>query len=377
MEQYIQHRYPDFVRDLETLVNMDSSSDNPEGIGAVADFFRQRFDALGLACCITLEGPGKVPCLVAETLPGKIPYDVMCLGHMDTVFPSGEAARRPFSTDGERAYGPGTCDMKGGLLVVLHALEALHHDGSLFDHSICVCFNGDEETGSDASRPLIEACARESRAVLVFEPCRPGYKVVLERKGGGWFYVTALGRAAHAGADPEKGINAVVELASQISRIQTLNDGKTGTSAQVTVVKGGEKINIIPERAEAAVDVRISKVSEKERVEAFFKNLTPGLEGAGLEIRGGIDRPPMEHGPEARTLYAGIREAAEGAGFAVGGIHTGGCSDGNFTAALGIPTIDGMGLVGTNAHREDEYVELTSVVPMVFLLARLIDRGIP
>ena len=376
MNDFSDTRFQAFVKDLETIVNMDSSSGNTQGIRTVAEFFKQRFEALGMTCRLSFESPGKVPCLRAEIGPDKRPYDLMCLGHMDTVFPQGEAARRPFSTDGKTAWGPGVCDMKGGLLVVLYALEMLHRKGCLSERSICVCFNGDEETGSTASRDLIESCARKSRRVLVFEPCRPGYKVVLQRKGGGWFYVRARGRSAHAGADPEKGVNAVVELAVQISRIQTLNNPDTGTSAQVTVVKGGDKINIIPDRAEAAVDVRISKRAEKERVEAFFKTLKPCLEGAEIQVSGSIDRPPMEHGPGAERLFARIRDHARALGIPAGGIHTGGCSDGNFTAALGVPTIDGMGIVGANAHREDEYVELDSVRPMVLLLTRLVERDL-
>ena len=373
MKDFVERRYSDFVHDLKTLVNTDSSSGNTEGIARVARYLEARFAAMGMACELIFAGEDRVPCLRAETRPGQTPYDLMCLGHMDTVFPEGEAAIRPFTTDGKRGYGPGVCDMKGGLLVVLHALEALHHRGILDKLSICVAFNGDEETGSAASKAWIREHAAKSRRVLVFEPCRPGYNVVRRRKGGGWFYVTARGCAAHAGADPDKGVNAVVELAHQITRIHTLNDGEKGTSAQVTVVSGGDKVNIIPDEARAAVDVRISQLQEQNTVEDFFRDLTqtPFLPGARIEVSGGIDRPPMEAGPASDELFEQIRQSASKMGIDPGGISTGGCSDGNFTAAAGTPTIDGMGLVGANSHREDEYVELSSIVPMVCLLAEL------
>ena len=373
MNDYMTSRYTDFVDDLETIVNQDSSSGTAKGIAEVARFFEKRFTAIGMTCEIIYAGQAGVPCLKAETRPGQTPYDLMCLGHMDTVFPEGEAAKRPFSTDGTKGYGPGVCDMKGGLLVALYTMEALHHQGILDKLSVCVTFNGDEETGSNASRELIEACARQSRRVLVFEPCRPGYNMVLRRKGGGWFHVKAKGKAAHAGADPEKGINAVVELAHQITRIHTLNDSEKGTSAQVTVMHGGDKVNIIPETAVAAVDVRFSKSEEAKTVESFFKELTrtPYLPGAELEVSGRIDRPPMECSPEAELLFQQIRDCGKIIGMDAEGISTGGCSDGNFTSAQGTPTIDGMGIVGANAHRDDEYVELESIIPMVTLVADL------
>lgn len=371
MKDFIASRSAAFADDLETIVNLDSASGNSDGIARVARFFEKRFTAMGMACDLRFLGEDRVPCLKAETLPGQAPYDLMCLGHMDTVFPEGEAAKRPFSTDGARGYGPGVCDMKGGLLVALHSLEALHHQGLLDKLSVCVCFNGDEETGSGASRPWIEEHAGNSRRVLVFEPCRPGYKVVLRRKGGGWFRIRTRGRSAHAGADPEKGINAVVELARQIARIQDFSDTEPDVSAQVTVARGGDKVNIIPDTAMAAVDVRISTRAAGNVVETFLNGLarTPFFPGADIRVRGRVDRPPMEVTPESEILFGQLRKCAATLGMDLSGISTGGCSDGNFTSARGTPTIDGMGIVGANAHREDEYVELDSVAPMVTLVA--------
>jgi len=204
----------EFLKDFQTIVNIDSSSDHLPGIETVARFFQKRLSAIGFKVEILFQGDAKVPCLQAVFGPGNSPgpeYDLMFLGHMDTVFSFGEVEKRGFSIQGDKALGPGVCDMKGGLLVVLHVLETLKKEGALDKMSLCVAFNGDEETGSKASKEWIKTTAGKSRRVFVFEPCRPGYKMVSQRKGGGWFHITATGKEAHAGADPEKGINAGVQ----------------------------------------------------------------------------------------------------------------------------------------------------------------------
>ncbi|MDZ7664442.1 MAG: M20 family metallopeptidase [Desulfotignum sp.] len=360
-----------FLHDFADVVNTDSASGNTAGILTVARFFEERLLRLGMNCEILMPGNGQVPCLKATI--GAPPYDVMCLGHMDTVFPKGEAAKRPFALHDDRAWGPGVCDMKGGLLVALHALETLKKTGDLDTMSICVLFNGDEETGSAQSRPLILETAGQCRHVLVFEPCRPEYRLVSQRKGGGWFRIEVTGREAHAGADPHKGVNAVVELARLVPLIQNLNDENTGTSTQVTVFHGGDKVNIIPSLATASVDVRILDPGEKPRVESFFAGLPRKrlCQDAQIRITGDIDRPPMAATKESLALEGLITRQAKELGIDMKAITTGGCSDGNFTASAGVPTIDGLGLVGANSHRPDEYVELASIPVMVSLISRV------
>lgn len=372
MNSFTVNQTKSFLKDLEIIVNIDSSSDHLEGVEAVARFFQSRFTALGLSAEIVKLGERQVPCLLA-TGPGSAePYDVMFLGHMDTVFPKGEALKRPFFKDKHRAYGPGVCDMKGGLLVVLHTLELLAGQGKLNGFSFCVLFNGDEEVGSGASLPFIAETAKKTRQVFVFEPCRPDYQFVLRRKGVGWFFIEAEGRASHAGADPEKGSNAVHEIAYQIIKIHELNDLQNGTSAHVTVINGGDKTNIIPDKAKAAVDIRISKVSEKKRVEDFFKRLNDNIhiDGVSLKVKGSIERSPME--PDDRTLavWEIIRAKAEKIGVKAEHIATGGCSDGNITWSSGIPTIDGMGTVGANSHSLDEYVEIDSINKILHIVSQ-------
>nr|NJM02408.1 M20 family metallopeptidase [Desulfobacula sp.] len=206
----------------------------------------------------------------------------------------------------------------------------------------------------------------------MYEPCRPGYRFVLQRKGGGSFHITVQGREAHAGADPEKGVNAVVELAHQIVRINALNENDRGTTAQVTVVSGGDRVNIIPALAEASVDIRISIQEEKDRVSNFFNALgdQPFFKESRIRVQGRIDRPPMEAGKATQALWDLVRTAGKDLGLPMEPISTGGCSDGNYTSFCGTPTIDGMGIVGANTHRPDEYAELDSIGHMVLLTAR-------
>ena len=367
-----------FIKDFETIINMDSASDNPEGLQVVAQWFQARFAALGMDAKVVFPGNEKVPCM--EATLGQPPFDVMFLGHMDTVFATGEAAKRPFSIEGDKAFGPGVCDMKGGLLVALHALETLKAQGKLDDLNLVVAFNGDEEVGSQASQGWIEETARNSRHTLVYEPCRPGYKVVSRRKGGGWFHLTATGKETHVGADPHNGVNAVLELAHQTLKItQDLNNEETGTAAHVTVFHGGDKVNIMPAEAKASVDIRIGLAAEQGRVNTYFNALadTVHLEGARLSVEGHVDRPPLELTDKSQILLDAIQETGKALGQPMEHLATGGCSDGNFASAQGTPTIDGMGIVGANSHREDEYVELSSISPMVELTANLCLRLIP
>ncbi len=362
-----------FLQDLQTIVNIDSGSEDLVGVERVARFFEPRFQAVGLKTEIRKPGRRKVPCLVATNPPNAESFDIMFLGHMDTVFPKGESGRRPFSIRGDRAFGPGVCDMKGGLLVVLHALETLKKKGHLENLRFCVVFNGDEELGSESSSELIAETAKRSKQVFVFEPCRPGYRFVLWRKGGAWFFVTAYGKAAHAGADPEKGSNAVLEIAHQIIAIERLNRAQKGTTVNVTVVNGGNKVNVIPQEATAAVNVRLSTETERRRVETFFDSLpnTTHTEGVFLKVKKTIDLPPMEPNENTMALWRLLQAKAEAVGIQAKHVATGGCSDGNLTASLGIPTLDGMGTVGGNAHSIDEYIELQSVDPMIRIVSQM------
>ena len=377
MQQYIESRYDQFLRDLETVVNIDSGSGNINGLSAVLTFFEDRFNKLGWHTIRHDFEKGTVPCLevtnkrLAE--PGDR-YDFLFLGHMDTVFPPGTVEQRPFAVKDGTAQGPGVGDMKGGLVQVLHVAETLQNEGLGGDASVCIAFNSDEEIGSHGSREWFEDLAIRSRRVLVFEPCRATGHRVVQRKGVGGFDVICQGKASHAGAEPEKGANAVVELAHQVMAIKDFGAPDVGTTVNVTTISGGTAENVIPDFARAGVDVRFSTEEEARRIESCFQQIREKtmVAGVSVEARGGINRMPMI--PTEATLRLWDRIAAIGTrlGLEMKLIGTGGGSDGNFTAAQGIPTIDAMGPMAGNAHSVDEYLVLDSIVPNVRLVCEII-----
>jgi glutamate carboxypeptidase len=372
MQDYIDSRLDNFKADLKKLVNQDSSSLDIKGLTKIADFFEARLCALGLKVRRVSLGERGVPCLEASNLEPGGTADVMLLGHMDTVFEINEAAARPFSIQNGRAMGPGVCDMKAGLTLALYILETLHHHGKLNTLKVILAFNGDEEVGSGASRDWIKGLARRSKRVLVFEPARLDYRFVLHRKGLARFTVDCHGRAAHSGADSKKGANAIWEMAKLVLQIQEFGQSLPDSIINVTRIQGGKKTNIIPEHAQAKVDVRIASLEEGRRIEAFFQDLPKqaSVPGVRIEVSGGVDRGPLEPGPEAFELWSRLEDTAKELDMEIGWLATGGVSDGNFCSTLGVPTIDGLGPVGGGSHTKDEFVELASVGPMLRLLSR-------
>jgi glutamate carboxypeptidase len=296
---------------------------------------------------------------------------------MDTVFGEGTAAKRPFSLQNNRAMGPGVCDMKAGLVTMLHVAEIISRKGLAEDLGVCIGFNSDEEVGSKGSREWFEALARRSHRVLVFEPCRATGHRILHRKGGGGFNIFCRGKAAHAGAAPEKGANAVEELAHQVVKITGFAKPDLGTSVNVTVISGGTADNVIPDFAKASVDVRFASVEEARRVEACFRQMPecPITEGVRVEVTGELSRMPMVPSDRTERLWERIADIGSEIGLEMKLTSTGGCSDGNFTAALGVPTIDALGPIGGDAHSEDEYVELDSIVPNTLLICEVLKAA--
>ena len=264
--------------------------------------------------------------------------------------------------------------MKGGLVTMLHVAEILQETGLTDDIAIAMAFNSDEEIGSRDSRPWYEGLALQSRCVFVFEPWRTTGERILHRKGGGNFDVICHGKAAHAGAAPEDGANAVMELAHQILAVRDLNRPDLGTSVNVTVIEGGTADNVIPDYAKASVDVRIADADDTPRIEEGFQALGRNLHNPGvrLEVNGGINRPPMAPSEKTTQYWKQIADIGESIGIEMALTTTGGCSDGNYTAALGIPTIDAMGVRGGSVHSEDEYIELDSIVPNLHLMCEIV-----
>lgn len=304
---------------------------------------------------------------------GRPAGQILVLGHMDTVYPLGTIASMPFRVSGGRAHGPGTFDMKGGLVMALFAVDALRNSAAQMRKRIVFLWTSDEEIGSESSRQAIEREARRSDAVLVLEPSfGPEGKLKTARKGVGSAGIIVTGRSAHAGIDPEKGVNAVHELALQIVRLMKLEDPSRGISVQSTVVAGGTVSNVVPAEARAEVDFRSVRAADARRIERTLHALRPVLRGARLEVHGGFNRPPLERTPAVQKLFRHAQNIMCEAGLTLGEASTGGGSDGNLTAALGIPTLDGLGAVGDGAHSPREHIVIRKLPERAALLAGLL-----
>jgi glutamate carboxypeptidase len=297
---------------------------------------------------------------------------VLVLGHLDTVYGLGTLARMPFRVSRGRAYGPGAFDMKGGLVIALFAVDALAATGRVPQKRIVFLWTSDEEIGSGTSRAAIESEARRSDAVLVLEPAAGlGGCVKTGRKGVGEIEIVATGRAAHAGLNPEDGINAIEEISLQIARISRWNQPSRGITVNAGLIEGGTRTNVIPESARVLVDVRAVRASDMRGLVRKFRTLRPSLRGAKLQIRGGFNRPPMERKSSA-ALYAKARTVAREIGVTLGEAYVGGGSDGNFTAALGVPTLDGLGAIGEGAHSPNENIVIRALLERAALVASLL-----
>jgi glutamate carboxypeptidase len=291
---------------------------------------------------------------------------------LDTVYDLGTLTRMPFRLSRGRAFGPGTFDMKGGLVIALSAVDALVGTGRVPQKRIVFLWTSDEEIGSGTSRAVIEREAQHSDAALVLEPASGlDGRVKTGRKGVGEFEIVATGRSAHAGLNSEDGINAIEEIALQIPRITHWNQPSLGITVSAGVIEGGTRTNVIPEKARLVVDVRAVRAGDMRALERKFRALRPILRGAKLQIRGGFNRPPMERKTSA-ALYVKARALAKKMGVTLGEANVGGGSDGNFTAALGVPTLDGLGAVGEGAHSPDENILIRALPERAAVVAGLL-----
>jgi len=301
--------------------------------------------------------------------PGRL----LILGHFDTVWDLGTLERMPIRELDGRLHGPGIYDMKASLVIAIHAMRALRHL-RLPMPRVVMLWTTDEEIGSDTSRATIEAEARDSDAVLVVEPSLPGGAVKTHRKGCGEFTITAHGVAAHAGIDPRKGASAIHELAHQVRALEALQDLDRGISLNVGQIEGGTRGNVVAERASAVVDVRVPTMADAARIEEAIRTLSPRNPKVTLEVHGGVGRPPMERTAGTGRLYEEARAAASALGRDLAEGGTGGGSDGNFTAAIGVPTIDGLGPDGDGAHAVHEHILLADVPWRAAFVGALVSR---
>jgi glutamate carboxypeptidase len=355
-------------RDIETLVRLESPSTDKAAVDRCGEAVAGILGGIGAAITIVRQ-EARGDHVRAEFAGG--PGRVMLLGHFDTVWKVGTLETMPLREDDGRLHGPGIYDMKASIAVSALALRALHQPGCDRPR-IVVLLTTDEEIGSQTSRAIIEAEARDCDAVLVLEPSLPGGAVKTHRKGCGEFTLTAHGVSAHAGIDPRKGASAIHELAHQVQAIERLQDLERGISLNVGTIEGGTRGNVVAERASAVIDVRVPAMTDAARIEAAMHALEPRNPAVRLEVRGGVGRPPLERTPGVARLYEQARGVAArlGRDLAEGG--TGGGSDGNFTAALGVPTLDGLGPDGDGAHANHEHVLLSDLPWRAAFLAELI-----
>lgn len=359
---------------IESLVRLESPSTDKAAVDRCGAAIAARLNDLGGRVEV-LPQADRGNHLRAE-FAGTGSRRVMLLGHFDTVWPVGQTARMPLKEDGGRLFGPGVFDMKAGIGVSMLAIRALQHVAGNPSPTITMVWTSDEEIGSGTSRALIEAEARRSDAVLVLEPSLPGGAAKTSRKGCGDFEVTVHGISAHAGIDPGKGASAIHEIAHQIVGIAALQDPARGISVNVGQVSGGTRTNVVAEHARASVDVRVPTMADASRIERAIRERQPGIGGTRLEITGGFARPPLERSEHVLRLYRMARQVAADLGMDLAEGGTGGGSDGNFTAALGVPTLDGLGPRGDGAHALHEHVELDDLPwRAAFLTALLVRLG--
>jgi glutamate carboxypeptidase len=355
----------------EALVGLESPTTDKAAVDRCGAALALRLEAIG-GRVTRLTRPDRGDHLLAEFGCGA--SQVLLLGHFDTVWPVGQLDRMPLTRSGGRLHGPGVFDMKAGIAIAMLAARALLEAGPKIDHRIVMLWTTDEEIGSKSSRAAIEDEARRSQAVLVLEPSLPGGALKTSRKGCGSYQVVVRGVAAHAGIEPQNGASAVQELAHQILRVNALQDLARGISVNVVQVSGGLRSNVIPDEARATVDVRVPTAEAAAEIAAAFRGLRAIDERTTVEAVGGVDRPPMERTDLVVRLYEEARDVARELGQELAEGGTGGGSDGNFTAALGVPTLDGLGAIGDGAHALHEHVDIETLPDRAALVAGLITR---
>jgi glutamate carboxypeptidase len=366
---------PRLLDRIRQLVSLESPSDDKRAVDGCVDAVAEMAAALGWRVRRHRQrafGDLLELRFVASGAMKKKDAPLMLLGHLDTVWPLGTLAKMPFRIGDGRAWGPGTLDMKAGVAMAMTAVEILRTIGG--EHRpIVMLLNSDEEVGSPVSRPITEKLARECAAVFVLEPAQGlagAYKTA--RKGVGDYTVRVKGVAAHAGVDFERGHSAIGELAHQLETIRTFTELNRGLTVNPGVIRGGTRTNVIAAEAEAEVDVRIARAKDAARIDRRFRRLRVRDRGCVLAVEGGMNRPPMERSRATVALFRRAQKLAEGLGFRLEEAATGGGSDGNFTAAMGVPTLDGMGAVGEGAHASHESVLLKDLAPRTALLAEMI-----
>lgn len=368
--EYLKSQQETMIKTLEAWVNQDSPTYHKAAVDSMGQITSQAFVDAGGTLTATHTQPDLGNHYTITYGDGDTQILILC--HFDTVWPVGETKTRPFTVEHGRATGPGVHDMKSGTLIALFALKAIHQLGLKPRCKLVWFLNSDEEIGSPTSRPLIEAEGQKSRYCLVLEGAHNKSILTTSRKGVGRYQVEVTGVAAHSGVEPEKGISAIEELARQIQKLHALTDFEQGVTVNVGVISGGERPNIVASHAAAEVDLRIQSRADGESINKKILGLQPHLPGCRVDVSGGITRWPFEETPAGLDLFEKAQTIAKGLGFSVERYNSGGGSDGNLVAALGVPTLDGMGSLGGGAHALTEYIVLDALPLRAALLAELI-----
>ena len=370
VQAYLQEHSDSLFADLKLLVSAESPSTDKRAVDACGEVLREIM-AQRLGASVEVVPREAYGDHLVFTV-GKGSKRTAILGHFDTVWDIG---RLPMKIEDGKFYGPGVLDMKAGLVQAIWATKALIDLELLNDREIRFLCSSDEELGSPSSREWIESEAVQCEQVLVVEPATSHTNALkIERKGTGRFDIKIKGRAAHAGNNPEDGVSAVHEMAEQILFLHGLNAPELGTTLNVGIAKGGQRTNVVADSAELSVDLRVSSVSEARRIEGLVNAMKPCLAGAQVSVTGGLVRPPLEYTPANQALFAVAQEAASALGIQIEGASVGGGSDGNFTSAVGVPTLDGLGATGVGPHAIHEHIIISDLPVRAALLAELIQR---
>ncbi|HLI51389.1 MAG TPA: M20 family metallopeptidase [Thermomicrobiaceae bacterium] len=371
----MEARRPQLLGTLEQLVKLESPSLDKAAVDRLGNYIHSQLDELGAA--VEVHQRDTVGDILVASWPGTdgaADGPLLVMTHIDTVWPLGTLDRLPFAIDGDIARGPGVYDMKASVAMMLAAMTEIQ-ERSLSHRPITWLITTDEEIGSNASRDLIEELASRGSYVLCLEPpVPPNGFLKTARKGVGGFQLTVNGVAAHAGADPEKGVSAIQEMALQIEYLHGLTDFSKGTTVNVGVIQGGTRPNVIAAQAIAEIDLRVTTMAEAERVVDAIRSARPHLPGATVQVEGGMNRPPMERTEAIVAAFQRAREIGAGLGLVLGEASTGGASDGNFTAAIGATTIDGLGCLGDGAHADHEHIRISGLVERAGLLTALLTE---
>ena len=374
-----------YLEDLKNIVNIDSGTYNKQGVDRVGKYLQERFQAFGFST--RFDRQERYGDHLIATHQGNAPNGprLLLIGHMDTVLADGEAQRRPFTISSSPIYrgrgvriatGPGVLDMKSGLLIGMYALHLLIAAQGANYQSVTFLCNSDEEIGSPSSKALVQELARQADAALVLEPGRSETTVVSSRRGVGQYRVEVRGVSAHAGVEPKRGRNAILELAHQVQRLQALNDTIPGTSLNVGVIHGGERPNVVPEYAYCDIDIRVSDQAGLKALEAAMRKVTSRnvVQGTKITLSGSMCHMPFERTESNARLVQLAKEVGLEMGLKIEDVGSGGGSDGNTTSAMGVPTLDGLGAGGGLAHNPGEYIELDYLHKRIALLAGLVQR---